>query len=120
MIDQQPDTIDHHLQEDITAEDLIDHDVLGGGDSIDDFHSSKGIFSDVLGKLGFKFSFVIVLLFNFVYTAYNAFDQSTKAEISVISFNNCSCDSHDRLFYSVITVVFIGLWIVFLLILCIG
>lgn len=114
VLDQQPDTIDH-LQEDITTEDILD-DVLGGGDFIDDLDGLKGIVSASLGRLGFKFSFVIVLLFNFVYTVHNAFAQNTKTEISVISFNNCSCDSRDRLFYSAITYGFIGLWIVFLFI----
>ena len=114
MADQQPDTIDH-LQEDITAEDILD-DVLGGGDFIDDFSGLKGIVSSALGRLEFKFSFVIVLLFNFVYTVHNAFAKSTKTEISVISFNNCSCDSRDRWFYSVITYGFIGSWIIFLFI----
>ena len=116
MIDQQPDIVEfqEHLQEDVTAEDILD-DVLGGGDFIDDLHGLKGIVSAALGRLGFKFSFVIVLLFNFVYTVHNAFATNTKSEISVISFNNCSCDSRDRLFYSAITYGFIGLWVAFLL-----
>ena len=54
-----------HLQEGVTAEDILD-DVLGGGDFIDDLHSLKGIISAALGRLGFKFSFVVVLLFNFL------------------------------------------------------
>ena len=117
MINQQPNTVEFqdHLQEDITAEDILD-DVLGGGDFIDDLHGLKGIVSAVLGTLGFKFSFVIILLFNFVYTVHNAFAKTTRTEVSVISFNNCSCDSRDELFYSVITYGFISLWIVFILI----
>ena len=120
MIDQQPNIVEFqdHLQEDITAEDILD-DVLGGGDFIDDLHGLKGIVSAALGTLGFKFSFVIILLFNFVYTVHNAFTKTTKTEVSVISFNNCSCDSRDELFYSqysVITYGFISLWIVFILI----
>ena len=117
MIDQQPNTVEFqdHLQEDITAEDILD-DVLGGGDFIDDLHGLKGIVSAALGTLGFKFSFVIILLFNFVYTVHNAFAKTAKTEVSVISFNNCSCDSRDKLFYSVLTYGVISLWIVFILI----
>ena len=117
MINQQPNTVEFqdHLQEDITADDILD-DVLGDGNLIDDLNDFKGIVSHALGTLGFKFSFVIILLFNFVYTVHNAFAKTTKTEVSVISFNNCSCDSRDKLFYSVITYGFISLWIVFILI----
>ena len=117
MINQQPNTIEFqdHLQEDITADDILD-DVLGDGNLIDDLNDFKGIVSHALGTLGFKFSLVIILLFNFVYTVHNAFAKTTKTEVSAISFNNCSCDSRDELFYSVITYGFISLWIVFILI----
>ena len=96
-------------------EDLID-DILGGGDVIDDFHSLKGMMSGALGRLGFKFSFVVVLLFNFFYTVYNAFTKKTKTEISFISLNNCSCDFWDEMFYRFTTFGFIALWVLFLLI----
>ena len=117
MVNQQPNTVEFqdHLQEDITADDILD-DVLGDGNLIDDLNGLKGIVSDALGTLGFKFSLVIILLFNFIYTARNAFTKTTITEVSVISFNNCSCDSRDELFYSVITYGFISLWIVFILI----
>ena len=98
MNNGQPE-LDDHLQDDVDAEDIFD-DVLGGGDVIDDFHSLKGMISGALGSLGYKFSILIVLLFNFTYTAYNAFARSTKSEISVVSLNNCSCDPSDRSFYS--------------------
>ena len=87
---QQP-GLNNHTQDEINAEDIFD-DVLGAGDVIDDFYSLKGMISGDLGSLGYKFSILIVLLFNFIYTAYNAFTRSTKTEISVVSFNNCSCD----------------------------
>ena len=82
--EQQGFDLQGDLQGNDTAEDLID-DVLGGGDAIDDFQSLKGMISVALGRLGFKISFVVVLLFNFVYTVYNAFTKSTKADISTIS-----------------------------------
>ena len=104
-----------NLEDDVNPEDILD-DVLGGGDIIDDFHGLKGMISNALGKLGFKFSIVVVLLFNFIYTAYNAFTRKTKTEISVISLNNCSCDPGDRAFYSFNTFSCITLWIVFLVV----
>ena len=113
--EQQGFELQDDLQGDVTAEDLLD-DVLGGGDVIDDFHSLKGMISGALGRSGFKFSFVVVLLFNFAYTVYNAFTKSTKTEISIISLNNCSCDPSDRMFYGFTTFGFMALWILFLLI----
>ena len=107
--------LDDHLQDDINAEDILD-DVLGGGDVIDDFHSLKGMVSGALGSLGYKFSILIVLLFNFTYTAYNAFARSTKTEISVVSFSDCSCNPNDRSFYSFTIFSFTALWGGFLLI----
>ena len=107
--------IDDHLQDDINAEDILD-DVLGGGDVIDDFHSLKGMISGALGSLGYKFSILVVLLFNFTYTAYNAFARSTKTEVSVLSFNNCSCDPSDRAFYRSTTFGFTALWVLFIVI----
>ena len=111
---------EHHLRQDnlendVNPEDIID-DVLGGGDIIDDFHDLKGMISNALGKLGYKFSIMVVLLFNFIYTAYNAFIRNTKTEISVISLNNYSCDPSDRAFYSFNTFSCITLWIVFLVV----
>ena len=107
--------LDDHLQDEVDSEDILD-DVLGGGDVIDDFHSLKGMISGALGSLGYKFSILIVLLFNFIYTAYNAFARSTKSEISVVSFNNCSCDPSDRAFYSFTIFGFTALWVLFLVI----
>ena len=114
MNNGQPE-LDDHLQDDVDAEDIFD-DVLGGGDVIDDFHSLKGMISGALGSLGYKFSILIVLLFNFTYTAYNAFARSAKSEISVVSLNNCSCDPNDRSFYSFTTFGFTALWVVFIVI----
>ena len=114
MDNGQPE-IDGHLQDDINAEDILD-DVLGGGDVIDDFHSLKGMISGALRSLGYKFSILVVLLFNFAYTAYNAFARSTKTEVSVVSFNNCSCDPSDRAFYRTTTYGFTALWVLFIVI----
>ena len=102
------------LQGDVTAENLID-DFLGVGDVIpvDDFHSLKGMISGALRRSGFKISFVVVLLFNFVYTVHNGFTKSTKTEISIISLNNCSCDISDEMFYCITTFGFIALWVFF-------
>ena len=113
MSDQQHDfeSETQHLQE----EDILD-DVLGGGDFIDDLHGLQGIVSAALGRLGFRFSFVVVLLFNFVYTVYNAFSKKIKPEASAITFNNCSCDPIDRVIYNLTTFGCITLWIIFLLI----
>ena len=105
--------LDDHLQDEVDSEDILD-DVLGGGDVIDDFHSLKGMISGALGSLGYKFSILIVLLFNFTYTAYNAFARSAKSEISVVSLNNCSCDPSDRAFYSFTIFGFTALWVLFL------
>ena len=93
-------------------------DVLGDGDVIDDFQNLKGMISGALGRLGFKFSFVVVLLFNFVYTVQKTFTiaRSTKTEIFIISLNNCNCDPSDRMFYVFTTFGFMALWILFLLI----
>ena len=102
-------------EDDINAKDVVD-DVLGGGDVIDDFHSLKGMISGALGSLGYKFSILVVLLFNFAYIAYNAFTRSTRSEISVVSFNNCSCDPRDKTFYIFTTFGSVALWIVFLMI----
>ena len=64
MDNGQPEIDDHlQLQDDINAEDILD-DVLGGGDVIDDFHSLKGMISGALRSLGYKFSILVVLLFN--------------------------------------------------------
>ena len=114
MNNGQPE-IDDHFQDDSNAEDLLD-DVLGGGDVIDDFHSLKGMISGALGSLGYKFSILVVLLFNFAYTAYNAFARSMKTDISVVSFNNCSCDPTAKVFYRSTTFGFAALWGVFLVI----
>ena len=77
MADEQY-AFDNHLQDDIDAEDILD-DVLGGGDVIDDFHSLKGMISGALGSLGYKFSILVVLLFNFIYTASSGnFDVSNQ------------------------------------------
>lgn len=97
------------------AEDLLD-DVLVGGDFIDDFQSLQGIMSAALGTLGFKFSFVMLLLFNFVYTVYNAFFRDSKAELSVMTLENCSCDPIDEMVYSISLYIFIGFWVLFQLI----
>ena len=94
------------------GEDILD-DVLGGGDVIDDFHSLKGMISGALGSLGYKFSILVVLLFNFFYTAYNAFSRNIKTEISIASFDNCSCTPRDRIFYSVTIIGFSALWVLF-------
>ena len=106
---------DDHLQDDIEAEDILD-DVLGGGDVIDDFHSLKGMISGALGSFGYKFSILVVLIFNFAYTAYNAFDRSTRSEISAASLNNCSCDPSDKAFYRYTVYSFTVLWVLFLVI----
>ena len=106
--------IGDHLQDDIDAEDILD-DVLGGGDVIDDFHNLKGMISGALGSLGYKFSILVVILFNFAYTAYNAFARSTRTETSVVSLN-CSCDLIDRAFYRSATYSFTTLWVLFLVI----
>ena len=111
---QQP-VLDDPPQDDINAEDILD-DVLGAGDVIDDFYSLKGMISGALGSLGYKFCILIVLLFNFTYTAYNAFTRSTKTEISVVSFNNCSCDPSAKKFYRSTTFSFAALWGAFLVI----
>ena len=95
------------------ADGNLSDEFLGGGDFIDDVHGLKGIGSKVLGRSGFKFSLVVVLLFNFAYTVHNAFTKNTESEISIISFNNCSCDAQDRMIYRGIIFSFIGAWIVF-------
>jgi len=79
-------------------------------------HGLQGIVSAALGRLGFRFSFVVLLLFNFVYTVYNAFSKKIKREASAITFNNCSCDPIDRVIYNLITFGCITLWVIFLLI----
>ena len=107
--------MDNGQPQDVDVEDVVD-EVLGGGDVIDDFYSLKGMISGALGSLGYKFSILVVLLFNFVYTAYNAFNRSTQTEISVVSFNNCSCDPRDKAFYICTIFGFTALWIVFLVI----
>ena len=112
MENGHPEIDNHH---DINAEDILD-DVLGGGDVIDDFHSLKGMISGALGSLGYKFSILVVLLFNFAYTAYNAFNRSTRSEISVVSFDNCSCDPSSRTFYMCTTFGFTALWVLFIVI----
>ena len=105
--------MDNGEPQDVDVEDIVD-DVLGGGDVIDDFYSLKGMISGALGSLGYKFTILVVLLFSFVYTVYNAFNRSTQTEVSVVSFNNCSCNPRDRAFYIFTTFGFMALWIVFL------
>ena len=114
-MDMEQPGLDDHLQDDVNAEDILD-DILGGGDITDDLHSLKGMISGALGSLGYKFSILIVLLFNFTYTAYNAFARSTKSEISVVSFSNYNCDPNDRSFYSFTIFGFTALWGGFLVI----
>ena len=108
------------MDEGILADDLLNDaddsnladDVLGGGDFIEDVHGLKGLISKALGGLVFKAAILVVILYNFVYTFYTAFEYSATEETTMI-YNNCSCQSKDRMFYTIFTVSTIVLWLLF-------
>ena len=105
-------SIDHDrvlVPNDIDDSGVVD-DVLGNGDSIDDIHGLKGLISRALGGLEFKAVIIVVILYNFAYTFYTAFEQNATEETTMIH-NNCSCESKDRMFYTIFTFSMIALWL---------
>ena len=107
-------TIDHDrvlVPNDIDESGVAD-DALESGDYIDNIHGLKGLMSRALGGLVFKAAIIVFILFIFVYTFYTAFEQSATEETTMI-YNNCSCESKDRMFYTIFTFSTIVVWLLF-------
>ena len=84
--------------------------------SIDEFSDQlqdlKGILSETLGDLSFKFAILVIMApFNVLYTFYQAF---LTTRIDDNTENDCYSDQTDRIFYKTITLVFISFWVCFL------
>lgn len=84
--------------------------------SIDEFSDQlqdlKGILSETLGDLPFKFAILVIMApFNLLYTFYQAFLATRVYDNTEI---DCYCDHTDRVFYRTITLVFISFWVCFL------
>ena len=103
--------LDDEYQDD-AADEAIE-DALGGAGDFDDIHSLKGILSEALGDTLFKVALVVVVIFNFAYTFYNAFGEIHSDENSIQA---CDCKPSDRRFYSTITIGTVVVWVIFLLI----
>ena len=89
---------------------------LDGGD-FDDIHSLKGILSEALGNKLFKVALVVVIIFNFLYTFYNAFKEKRHDE-RFISRTDCICEPNDKRFYTIITMGTILVWVLLVIIYC--
>lgn len=71
----------------------------------------KGLLSETLGDLPFKFAIVVVVFFSFLYTFYDAYFAN---RISNVIKNDCHCDHADRAFYRTVVLISIVLWVCFL------
>ena len=97
--------------------DLINNVYINLVDDADDLgdqvNELRGFLNETLGNLPFVFAIVLVVVFNLIYTFYDAY---FSARISNIIRSNCYCDPTDRVFYRTVWMISIILWIIFLFI----
>lgn len=90
----------------------VEETLEGSADEFSEqLHDLKGILSESLGDFPFKVAIAIIVLFNFLYTFYQAY---LATRIDDIIENDCYCDPTDRVFYRTITLTFISSWLCFL------
>ena len=83
-----------------------DADNLGGK-----VNELRGFLNETLGNLPFIFAIILLVVFNLIYTLYDAY---FSARISNTIRSNCYCDPTDRVFYRTVMMISIIFWILFL------